>query len=133
MYGAVYGPGWEVYGAVYGPGWEVYGAVYGPGWEVYGAVYGPGWEVYGAVYGPGWEVYGAVYGPGWEVYGAGDTNIFTMNMPTSTSPRKALLRRCNVYNTIKSIPTLGVQVSCCVIIPALDDRSRAGPSGSPLT
>ena len=72
------------------------------------------------------------------------SNIFTMNMPTSTSPRKTLLRRRNVYNTIKSIPTLGVQVSRCVetksqlfsysrTLPVPDDRSRAGPSGSPLT
>ena len=56
-----------------------------------------------------------------------------MNMPTSTPPRKALLRRrIYVYNTIKSIPTLGVQVSRYVItnsrLFSYSRPVRAGPS-----
>ena len=75
LYGAVYGPGWEVYGAVYGPGWEVYGAVYGPGrcmglsclWSWLGGVWGLSMVLTGRCVGLSMVLagrYGAVYGPG---------------------------------------------------------------------
>ena len=62
-----------------------------------------------------------------------DPIIFTMNMPTSTLPRNAHLRRRNIYNTIQSIPTLGaVQVPHCVITESrLFSHSRPVRAGPP--